>query len=84
MGNGSLKPARQQVLEILMEASFREAPPEEEASLKEDLGIDSLRLVELMIQIEEALDITFEESDLDPDELATVGDLERVVETYAG
>lgn len=52
----------------------------ENMRLKEDLGFDSLRLVSLILDIEEKMDITFDESDLDPGELIIVKDLIRLIE----
>jgi len=46
-----------------------------DALLKEDLGFDSLTLVNLIVEIEEVLAIEFDVSDLDPNKLLTVRDL---------
>ena len=46
-----------------------------EMRLKEDLGFDSLTLVGLVIDIEEALDITFDISLLEPGRMNTIDDL---------
>ena len=48
--------------------------------LKEDLGFDSLRIVGLIIDIEEDFNITFDVSDLDPNELITVENLVKLVD----
>ena len=69
---------------ILMEMSFSDEKPEKEANLKEDLGIDSLRMAELIIAIEDAYMIVFDESDLDPAQLATAADLYDLVGKYSG
>lgn len=53
-----------------------------DARLKEDLGIDSLRLVELMVAVEDKLDIRFELSDLDSGNLKTVQDVIDVTQKY--
>ena len=72
---------REKVNEILMGKSFcNEITPE--LKLKEDLGLDSLNLVELMVEIEEKFEIEIEESDLDPAELQTVSRLYDLVEKY--
>lgn len=47
----------------------------DEDLLKEDLGLDSLSIVELIAEIEDALKIRFEMAALNPDELLTVKDL---------
>lgn len=52
-----------------------------ETNLK-DLGIDSLRIVQVLIQIEESYSLTFNESDLNPDTLITLGDLSDLVKKY--
>ena len=43
------------------------------------LGLDSLDLVELMLEIEEALGIEFESSEIG--EVATLGDVLKLIET---
>lgn len=40
--------------------------------LKEDCGLDSLSLVAVIVDMEERLDITFDDGDLDPAKLITV------------
>ena len=55
---------------------------DESQSLHDDLGIDSLGLVELMLDIEEAFDVTLDESALDPAKLRTVQDLANLVSRY--
>lgn len=51
-------------------------------NLKEDLGFDSLRLAELIITLEETAGVEFEESDLNPAKLITVGDVNSLLERY--
>lgn len=51
-------------------------------SLKEELGIDSLSLVNVLVQLEETFDITMDISDLSPENLKTIGDLYMLVEKY--
>lgn len=50
--------------------------------LKEDLGLDSLSLVCLIVDFEEALGILFDEGDLSPDALITAGDMLDLLEKY--
>jgi acyl carrier protein len=50
-----------------------------EANILEDLGADSLDVVELVMAIEEAFDI--EISDEDAEAMHTVGDIEKYVTT---
>lgn len=54
----------------------------DEQRLKEDLGLDSLGLVTLLIEIEDDFDIVINESDLDPTSLVTVGDIVELVGRY--
>lgn len=68
---------------MIQEAVFLETPPEKESRLKEDLGFDSLSIVQLIVEIEEMFAIEFEESDLDPQELETVEDVYALVARYA-
>ena len=53
----------------------------ENMRLKEDLGFDSLRIVSLILEIEEKMSLTFDDSDLDPSELLTVKDLNNLIKT---
>ena len=46
------------------------------------MGLDSLRLVELMVMLEETFGVEFEESDLDPARLLTVGDVYALMQRY--
>ncbi len=50
--------------------------------LKEDLGIDSLKLVELLVILEEEFEIEFDEGDLDPSKLVSVQDIKILLERY--
>lgn len=51
-------------------------------SLKDDLGIDSLALVNVLVQLEETFDITIDISDLSPENVKTMEDLYTLVEKY--
>lgn len=55
---------------------------EKNMTLREELGIDSLRLVELIVNAEELFDTELEMSDLDPSVLNTVGDLYSLLSHY--
>lgn len=50
--------------------------------LSEDLGFDSLSLVELIVDLEDRFDIEIDESDLDPRQLKTVGQIYSLVYKY--
>ena len=50
-----------------------------------DLGIDSIKYVELLVLIEEKLNIAFSESDLALDGLRSIGELHQLIDkTVAG
>lgn len=51
-------------------------------SLNEDLGFDSLSLVELIVDLEDRFDIEIDESDLDPAQIKTVGQIYALVDKY--
>ena len=67
---------------VLLANSFYEGVITKNLSLADDMGIDSLRMVELIVALEERFNITFKESDLDPDIINTVGDLYSLVNKY--
>lgn len=72
---------KEKVNEILKEKSFC-VEIISDLKLREDLGLDSLNMVELMVEIEDKFNIEIEESDLDPAELQTVGQIYALVEKY--
>lgn len=47
------------------------------------LGVDSLEMVELMVQLEEELSINFNEADLELSKLKEVNDIINLVEEYS-
>ena len=51
-------------------------------SLKEDCGLDSLSIVNLVISLETGFNIFFDEGDLDPEVINTIGDVVGLVERY--
>lgn len=53
-----------------------------DSRLGDDLGIDSLALVELIIALEEEFQIEFSDSDLDPEKIQTVGDIRDLLNRY--
>lgn len=69
------------VNEILKEKSFCNDITAE-LKLNEDLGLDSLNMVELMVELEECFDIEIDESDLDPAALQTVEQVYALVAKY--
>lgn len=50
--------------------------------LQDDLGIDSLGLITLLVEIEERFGFELEESDMDPFAMQTVSDVIKLVEKY--
>ena len=55
-----------------------------EHELQSDLGLDSLQMVTLLMMLEENFQITLEESDMNPFDLANVWQVVDLVEKYAG
>lgn len=72
---------KETVNEILREKSFWEDITSE-LKLNEDLGLDSLNLVELMVELEDKFNIEIDESDLDPAALQTVDQIYALVSKY--
>ena len=69
------------VNEILQEKSFCDDITAE-LKLNEDLGLDSLNMVELMVELEKRFEIEIDESDLDPAALQTVEQVYALVAKY--
>ena len=61
---------------------------DDEGRLFEDLGIDSLMIMQIVVYIEEQFDVTIPDESLDPNVLGTVGELvgfvENLLEENAG
>jgi acyl carrier protein len=57
-----------------------EAEIKEEASFKDDLGADSLDVVELVMELEDEFDL--EISDEDAEKITTVGDVIKYIEAH--
>lgn len=55
-----------------------------EDNLQNDLGLDSITMVTLLLEIEEEFRITLDESDMNPFDLITVADVVVLVEKYVG
>lgn len=67
---------------IICDLCYYEADITEDLLLADDLGIDSLRLVELIATLEERFNIAISETDLDPDVLKTVENVYVLTEKY--
>lgn len=72
---------KEKVNEILKEKSFCDEITYD-LNLREDLGLDSLNMVELMVELEDKFNIEIEESDLDPAALQTVSQIYALVEKH--
>ena len=55
----------------------------DEDTLIADLGLDSLGLVELLVETEDRFEIVLDESDMNPFDLTTVSDYIDLVRKYA-
>lgn len=51
-------------------------------SLQNNLGLDSLEMVLLLVEIEDSFDIEIKETDMNPFNLKTVSDVVMLVERY--
>lgn len=71
------------VIEILAELSGTENISLEN-HLQNDLGLDSMLMVTLLLDIEEKFEIELNESDMNPFDLNTVQDVVSLVEKYGG
>ena len=72
---------KNEVIRIITELSG-EKSFSNEATLQGALLLDSLRMVTLLIEIENAFDIELDESDMNPLNLVTVQDVIDMVKTY--
>lgn len=70
-----------QVFDILSELSSVEVNDISQ-SLASDIGLDSLGLVTLLLQLEEEFGICFDESDMNPYDLTDAGDVVALVKKY--
>ena len=67
------KTTEEQVLDILADLALTKPTPE--MTLLGDLQLDSLRLVMMLVTLEDAFAIELDESDMDPFALVTVQDV---------
>lgn len=74
---------RDAVFELITELSGMKTVNIED-NLQTDLGLDSMQLVILLIQMEERLHIEFDETDMNPFDLVTAGDVVLLAERYCG
>jgi len=76
---------------LLPDRGLTEVPADNikpESSLREDLGLDSLKMVEFIVALEEEFEITFDDSSLNRDDFTTVevvaGLVHKVAQSNAG
>ncbi len=73
----------QQIIDgVILRLSAAGEPLSPRTKLKDDLGFDSLKIVELIVALEEELDICIDDSDLEPSRLQTVDDLYTLLAGY--
>lgn len=72
----------EQVLALLEDLTLTKPAPE--MTLLGDLQMDSLRLVMLLVSLEDTFGIVLDESDMDPFALVTVQDVIALAEKYTG
>lgn len=76
-----MKELKNQVFEAIEDLCLIPAQSGEQ-TLMDDLHFDSLRLVMLLVTLEDTFDIELEESDMNPFALVTVNDVMALVEKY--
>lgn len=60
---------------VIVDLLQLDADADETVRLKEDLGVDSLAMVDLIIDLEDRLGVEFSDAELDPSLLVSLGDL---------
>ena len=70
------------ITKIIAEIAFIDVGEIDAADTLTALGIDSLKTVELMVQLEDRFGIVFQDSDLNPETLNTVQSIIELVEKY--
>jgi acyl carrier protein len=65
----------QQIKEMIVERCFLDLSPEEiedDAPLMEEVGLDSVQILEVVVGLEELFGVTFEEADFDLENFSSV------------
>ena len=70
-----------QIIDILKELSGKDKINEND-SLQNDIGLDSLGMITLLVEIEDAFLIELNESDMNPFDLTCVLDVIKLVKKY--
>ena len=74
---------KERVFQLLRKLSGVEKVDEKD-SLLGNLGLDSLNMITMLLDIESEFDIRLNESDMNPYDLVRVSDVIRLVEKYVG
>ena len=72
---------KEKIFDILKELSGSEKVTMK-SKLQEDLGLDSLKMVTLLLEFEDSFNIELEESDMNPFELKTAEDAVNLIKKY--
>lgn len=73
---------KERINKIVSKISMLPKEQIEENDILKDLGVDSIKMVEIIIALEEDFQINFTETDLNPEKLNTVKDIILLVESY--
>ena len=73
---------KEKVRDILQKESFYDGELTPELLLNETLGIDSLRIVNVLLELEETFGILIGEEDMEPKKLMYVQDIYDLAERY--
>lgn len=73
----------QEIMDMIREMTILDESEEiKESDVLFDLGIDSLKLVEVIVSIEMRYDIEFSDTELSPSEIITVEDIISLTRKY--
>ena len=76
-----MKTIKEQVIQVLENIGTKKVKDTSEQLLN-DLAMDSLRMVMLLVMLEDSFEIELDESDMNPFELVTVQDVVELVAKY--
>jgi acyl carrier protein len=79
MDRPEIKKQLETIFGIVDEQILKRTTLQEETSIREGLGLDSLQLTELLFEIEERLDVKI--SDEEAQKVRTIGDMISLIET---
>lgn len=71
-----------EIMKIMAAMSLLDEDEVTEDDILTDIGIDSLKIVEVIMEIEDHFNITFDDSDLNPEALTTVKSVIDLVKKY--